>query len=382
MKHTIYIILSACLLALNACTSDDILPKEENMDTEVQLTAAIAGSGVGTKAVAVESDLTPDCIKKSFGAEDEIRFVNTVFFNTPDFTNETIFNFVEEDETYGYKFTKNGETSGTGDNGTGNLNWSDFRPTGFVYTFEAVYYPGNTPFDNVSESQNVLNENDVPENFLNSDLLLASNRMDLNPEDKNIKLTFRHAFAMVRVDITIPIGLGLDTDAIEEAVLQNVQTRYTVDYQSSIDSGKLRNVKGNGDGKNVTMYKYSTNKTNTSQDYTFVAIIPVQTNIDQDDFVRFKIKVNNADKWYGFKRNSDQQTISLEQSKITHLVLKLDNLSGTPLLISAEVKDWLNASSDMTIDEDDNTSSGDTEGGDQEDGGQDGETENQEGGSE
>lgn len=374
MKHTIYIILSACMLAFNACTSDDILPKEENTDTEVQLTAAIAGSGVGTRAE--ESKLTPDCIKKIFCSGDEIRFVNTVFFNTPDFADGTIFKYAGEDQDDGFKFTKNGETSGTGDDGTGNLNWNDFRPTGFVYTFEAVYYPGKTPLYNVSESQNELNENDVPENFLNSDLLLASNRMDLNPEDKNIKLTFRHAFAMVRVDITIPIGLGLDPDAIEKAVLQNVQIGYTVDYQSSIDSGELRGVKGNGEGKDVTMYKLSTKKTNNSQDYTFVAIIPVQTYINQDDFVRFKIKVNDEDKWYGFKRNENQQTISLVQSKITHLVLKLDNLGGTPLLISAEVKDWLNASSDMTIDEDDSTSPGDTEDGDQEDGGQEGETEN------
>lgn len=380
MKHTIYIILSACMLAFNACTSDDILPKEENTDTEVQLTAAIAGSGVGTRAE--ERDLTPDCIKKSFVTGDEIRFVNTVFFNTPDFADGTIFKYAGEDQDDGSKFTKNGETSGTGDDGTGNLNWSDFRPTGFVYTFEAVYYPGKTPLYNVSESQNELNENDVPENFLNSDLLLASNRMDLNPEDKNIKLTFRHAFAMVRVDITIPIGLGLDPDAIKEAVLQNVQTGYTVDYQSSIDSGELRGVMGEGDQEEVTMYKYSTNKTTTTQDYTFVAIIPVQTYINQDDFVRFKIKVNDKDKWYGFKRNSGQQTISLEQSMITHLVLKLDNLGGTPLLISAEVKDWLNASSDMTIGEDDSTSPGDTEDGDQEDGGQEGGTENDEGGSE
>lgn len=377
MKHTIYIILSACLLALNACTSDDILPKEENMDSEVQLTAAIAGSGVGTKAEAVESDLT-DCIKKSFGSGDEIRFVNTVFFNTPDFADGTIFEYAGEDPTYGSRFTKNGGTSGTGDNGTGNLNWSDFRPTGFVYTFEAVYYPGNQKLESVPEDQSGDNAN----NFIKADLLLASNRMDLNPEDKNIKLTFRHAFAMVRVDITIPIGLGLDADAIEEAVLQNVQTGYTVDYQSSIDSGELRDVKGYGKGKSVTMYKLSTNKTTTTQDYTFVAIIPVQTYINQDDFVRFKIKVNDEDKCYGFKRNDDQQTIRLEQSKITHLVLKLDNLGGTPLLISAEVKDWLNASSDMTIGEDDNTSSGNTEGSDQEDEGQEGGTENEEGGNE
>lgn len=378
MKHTIYIILSACLLALNACTSDDILPKEENTDSEVQLTAAIAGSGVGTRAE--ESDLTPDCIKKRFGDGDEIRFVNTVFFNTPDFADGTIFEYAGEDPTYGSRFTKNGGTSGTGDDGTVNLNWNDFRPTGFVYTFEAVYYPNNQELKFVPENQN--EENGKPDNFIKADLLLASNRMDLNPEDKNIKLTFRHAFAMVRVDITIPIGLGLDADAIEEAVLQNVQTGYTVDYQSSIDSGELRGVMGEGDQKEVTMYKYSTNKTTTTQDYTFVAIIPVQTYINQDDFVRFKIKVNDEDKWYGFKRNENQQTISLVQSKITHLVLKLDNLSGTPLLISAEVKDWLNASSDMTIGEDDSTSPSDTEGSDQEDEGQEGGTENEEGGNE
>lgn len=381
MKHTIYIILSACLLALNACTSDDILPKEENTDTEVQLTAAIAGSGVGTRAE--EIDLTPDCIKKSFGSGDEIRFVNTVFYNNPDFSDNTILKYAGIDQTHGYIFTKNGEIQGTGDNETGNLIWNYFRPTGFVYTFEAVYYPGNTPFNKVSEKQHELkSDGNKPENFLNSDLLLASHRMDLNPDDKAIKLTFRHAFAMVRVDITMPIGLGLNADAIQEAVLQDIQTGYTVDYSSSKDSGELRDVEGNGVSEDVTMYKLSSETIGQTQKYTFVAIIPVQTNIDQDDFVRFKIKVNNADKWYGFKRNSGQQTISLKQSKITHLVLKLDNLSGTPLLISAEVKDWLNASSDMTIGEDDNTSSGNTEDGDQEDGGQDGETENQEGGSE
>lgn len=345
MKHTIYIILSACLLALNACTSDDILPKEENVDAEVQLTSEIAGSGVGTRAE--ESKLTPDCIKKSFGTGDEIRFVNTVFFNTPDFADETIFKYAGEDPTYGSKFTKNDGTSGTGDDGTGNLKWNDFRPTGFVYTFEAVYYPNNQKLESVPEDQS-----GDTNNFINADLLLASNRMDLNPDNKNIKLTFRHAFAMVRVDITMPIGLGLNADAIKEAVLQDVQTGYTVDYKSSIDNGKLRDVKGDGERKGVTMYKLSTNKTATTQDYTFVAIIPVQTYIDQDDFVRFKITVNKEDKWYGFKRNENQQTISLAQSKITHLVLKLDNLSGTPLLISAEVKDWLNASSDMTIEED------------------------------
>lgn len=357
MKQTIYImLLSACLLAMGACSSEDIASqKEESRDAKVRLTAAISSSKASTRA---KENLIPDCIKKTFSQNDEIRFVNTVFFSNPTFDNTTIFKATGKyDATKGYEFTQSGTSSETQDteSDTGAdsnaLTWNDFRPTSFVYTFEAAYDPQGQYNNKIPSAQT--NE----DNFLNADLLLASHRMPIEQRNEDIELIFRHALAMVRIDITMPISLGLQKDAIQEAVLQGMQTQYEVDYKSSIDGGQLRHVEGTGKTTTITMYQLNTTVSNEkTQDYTFVAIIPVPgEDINQDDFVRFKIKVNNTDTWYGFKRNEGQNTIKLEQSKITHLKLTLNSEGGTPLLISAEVKDWSNAYTEVTLEEDKET---------------------------
>lgn len=358
MKQTIYImLLLACLLAMGACSSEDIASqKEESRDAKVRLTAAISSSKASTRADE-NQNLVPSCIKTAFNKNDEIRFVNTVFFSTPIFDNTTIFKATGEyDETKGYEFTQSGTSSETQDteSDTGSnsnaLTWNDFRPTSFVYTFEAAYDPQGDYNNQIPSDQN------TQLNFLNADLLLASHRMPIEQRNEDIELIFRHALAMVRIDITMPISLGLQKDAIQEAVLQGMQTQYEVDYKSSIDGGQLRHVEGTGETRTITMYKLNApvSTDNKTQDYTFVAIIPVPgEDINQDDFVRFKIKVNNTDTWYGFKRNEGQNTIKLEQSKITHLKLTLNSEGGTPLLISAEVKDWSNAYTEVTLEEDD-----------------------------
>lgn len=356
MKQTIYImLLSACLLAMGACSSEDIASqKEESRDAKVRLTAAISSSKASTRA---EENLIPGCIKKTFSKDDEIRFVNTVFFSNPTFDNNTIFKATgKHDATKGYEFTRSGTSSetqdtesDTGDN-SNNLTWNDFRPTSFVYTFEAAYDPEG------DYNNQILNDQSTQDNFLKADLLLASHRMPIEQRNEDIELIFRHALAMVRIDITMPISLGLQKNAIQEAVLQGVQTQYKVDYKSSIDGGQLRHVEGTGETTTIKMYQLNTtvSKDGKTQDYTFVAIIPVPgEDINQDDFVRFKIKVNNTGTWYGFKRNEGQNTIKLEQSKITHLKLTLNSEGGTPLLISAEVKDWSNAYTEVTLEEDD-----------------------------
>lgn len=76
--------LSAFLFAVSACSSEDFIPIEkENKDAEVRLITTISGSKVDTRAGNNE-----DFFKTQFTKDDEIRFVNTHYFSTPDFTQE------------------------------------------------------------------------------------------------------------------------------------------------------------------------------------------------------------------------------------------------------------------------------------------------------
>lgn len=377
MKQLKYIILYVGLLAISACTAEKVAPTAETVqNTEVRLVADISESGNASRADA-------HYIKKTFTDGDKIRLVNTVFYNTPNFDDEkTIFTFSNEyNAEKGYKFTQSSQTGqGNSDSETENtedgveqtqsvLTWNDFSPTSFVYIFEAVYYPGNTLFNSVHIDQNA---NDGI-GFKNSDLLLAHHRMLLEDKYKDIELSFHHALAMVRVNVSVPIGVGgLQRDAFTEAYVHDVQPGFTVNYSSTISNDGLRTVYGTGEKKDITMWRQSSkvSSDNKTQTYTFLAIIPVPNvddgeKIDQEDFVRFKVKVdNNTEKTYRFVRNEGAGAISLSQSHITVLNLKWDVNEGLPLLLSASIEPWKEAYADMILDgEDSNSNENNQEGG-------------------
>ena len=373
MKQLKYIILYVGLLAISACTAEKVAPTAETVqNTEVRLVADISESGNASRADA-------DYIKKTFTNGDQIRLVNTVFYNTPNFDDEkTIFTFSGEyNPEKGYKFT---QSQGNSDNETENtedgveqtqsvLTWNDFSPTSFVYIFEAVYYPGNTLFNSVHIDQN----EDDGIGFRNSDLLLAHHRMLLEDKYNDIELSFHHALAMVRVNVSVPIGVGgLQRDAFTEAYVHNVQPGFTVNYSSTISNDGLRTVYGTGKKRNITMWRQSSEISldKKTQTYTFLAIMPVPNvdegeKIDQEDFVRFKVKVdNNKEKIYRFVRNEGAGAISLSQSHITVLNLKWDVNEGLPLLLSASIEPWKEAYADMILDrEDSNSNENNQEGG-------------------
>lgn len=363
MKRLKYIMLYIGLLAINACSSEKIAPDgETEQSIDVHLAASISESDNNSR-----SD-NNTYIKTAFTTDDEIRLVNTVFFNTPDFTNEnTIFTYVGA-ENNKYKFTQSGQSSTTGGSDDTGITWNDFSPTSFVYMFEAVYYPGNKPFTNVPDNQDENNG----EEFQKADLLIAHHRMPLEDRYKEIELTFHHAFAMVRVNVSVPIGVGgLQKDAFTEAYVHGVQSGFTVNYSSTMSNNGLRAVYGTGEKKDITMWRQSEiSSDNKTQTYTFLAIIPVPNDeeggkIDQDDFVRFKVKVdNNTEKTYRFVRNEDAGGIVLSQSRITVLNLKWDVNEGLPLLLSASIEPWKEASADMILDgEDSNSNENNQEGG-------------------
>lgn len=341
MKQIIYTILSVFLLTVSACSSEDIVPKEieENADADVQLAVSIANSDVGTRVEKNES-----FFKTSFIKGDEIRFVNTQYFSTPDFENSSIFSYNEEMSTADKSiFTQSGEPT---------ITWNSFHLTSFAFTFEAAYYPENKYFTEVPSDQSTENA------FQSADLLLAHHRTLLDDRYNEIHLKFRHVFCMVKLIIDVPVGTGgLPDDALQWAKLKNIKRGYEIDYSHTIPNDGLRTVKGKALGNansptDVQMWEQSKTISNKVQTYIYYAIIPYQEEIT-DDFVHFNVKVGNIEKTYRFKPDKGQ--INLERSKITVLKLKLDKDGGIPVLLSAEIKDWDTASADMTLDEEDST---------------------------
>ncbi len=331
MKRLKYIMLYAGLLAITACSSEEFSPDETDKDAEVCLAASVSGSEATSRA-------GESYIKTAFTNKDEIRLANATFFGKPDFGDNTIYSFTEKGTEWD-KFTPVDGNS---------VTWNDFSPTSFVYMFEAIYYPGNNPFSNVPTVQN------SEAAFKEADLLLAHHRMSLDERFNDIYLTFYHAFAMIRVEAIVPIGTGgLPQNAIQSASLKNVQTEYNIDYTSTIQNDGLRTVTGTGKSTDVTMWLQSkpVNSSDKTQTYIFLGIIPVpQEHIIGTDFVHFKVKVNNTEKTYRFVPNS---AISLSQSCVTILKLKLGTNGDLPLLLDAEIKPWTEASAGMILDEED-----------------------------
>lgn len=333
MKRLKYIMLYVGLLAITACSSEEFSSDETDRDAEVCLAVSVSGSEAASRA-------GESYIKTAFASGDQIRLVNTKFFGEPTFDDNTIYSYKEKGTEWD-EFTPLNENS---------VTWNDFSPTSFVYMFEAIYYPNNAPFDNVLPNQN------SEESFKNADLLLAHHRMSLDERFQDIYLTFHHAFAMVRVEAVVPIGAGgLPQNAIQSASLKNVQTGYKIDYTSTIPNDDLRTVTGQGSLTDVTMWLQSkqVNSSEKTQTYIFLGIIPVpQQQIIGTDFVHFKVKVNNTEKTYRFVPNS---AISLSQSCVTILKLKLGMNGDLPLLLDAEIKPWTEASAGMILDEEDSS---------------------------
>lgn len=347
MKRLKYAMLYAGLLAISACSSEEFSPDTADKNADVCLAATVAGSEAASRA-------GESYIKTAFEVGDEILLVNNPsIFDVPHFEDnpEAVYTYSEKGTGWD-KFVP----------GVGNgVKWEDFSLTSFVYMFEAIYYPGNKKFDEVPTEQ--INETV----FKKADLLLAHHRMSLDERFEEIYLTFHHAFAMVRVEAVVPIGAGgLPQNAVQSALLKNVQTGYSVDYASTTQNDGLRTVTGSGNYKDVTMWLQSktVNSSDKTQTYIFLGIIPVpQEQITGTEFVYFKVKVNNTVKTYRFVPNN---SISLRQAHVTILKLKLGTNGDLPLLLDAEIKPWTEASAGMILDkEDSSTDNGQPDNGNQ-----------------
>ncbi|WP_018669235.1 hypothetical protein [Bacteroides gallinarum] len=343
MDRLKYIILFAGLSLLGACTSEETVSGEgggESENAEFRLFASRAGTGIEINTRADDINST------TFKEGDRIRFANTLYFNQPNFSEEkAIFTYAQQTNTKDghtyYKFTQNS-------NGRNTLNWNNFSPTTYVYTFEASYLPDGEYLEEVAADQDAENG----KGFWGSDLMLAHHRMPLEERFGDIYLDFRHIFVMVRVILATPLGaLGLPQDAVKSATLQNVQRNFKVDYVTTIPNNGLRTVTGTGEGSEVKMWQYDSSVSGETQTYTFLGIIPSPDSnhtITNNDFVRFVVRYDDdTEKTYRFVPDEDGGLV-LEAGHIVTLKVELkEDVLKMP--VKAEIIPWEEATAEMPL---------------------------------
>lgn len=357
-------------LLLAACSSNETLPTtdvEPEQSTDVAFSASISGGGSTGRA-----DDEPYKHNQFLLNTSRIRVVNTVNYSTPDFTD------VKEGETPEYKeYIYTQENISFDDNKVNfkpyeenGFNWNDIRPTAASFIFEAACYPSEYKyFSEVAANQS------TPENFWKADLLLAHHAQPLSQRYDLVQLKFYHVFAMVRVEIDLPISDpyeagGFPEDAITNVELVDMQVGYHVDYTSAIGNNECRIVTASGNKRtNISMYCLKRDKPTSSggirtQHYEFCGIVPVQSIMDKD-LVRFTIQtytdevegdkpVIDENKTYIFHPGASESgtgtnTIYLSQEHITVLELSVTHTPQQTILLNAKIQPWDNAYTEMDM---------------------------------
>lgn len=357
-------------LLLAACSSNETLPTTDvdpEQSTDVAFSASISGGGSTGRADDETYKHNQFLLNTS-----RIRVVNTVNYSTPDFTD------VKEGETPEYKeyiYTK--ENISFDDNKVNftpyeenGFNWNDIRPTAASFIFEAACYP--MAYEYFSE---VATDQRTRDNFWKADLLLAHHAQPLNQRYDLVKLKFHHVFAMVRVEIDLPISDPYDAGGFPEDAITNVElvdmlVGYHVDYTSAITNDGCRNVTASGNKRaDISMYCLKRDEPTNSggirtQHYEFCGIVPVQSIMNKD-LVRFTIQtytdevegdkpVIDEDKTYIFHPGASESgtgtnTIYLSQEHITVLELSVTHTPQQTILLNAKIQPWDNAYTEMDM---------------------------------
>ena len=371
MKEKYFILFIVLLFA--GCASDETaLP---DTDTE-EPSAMVPFSAAISNGSSARSEDDEEYLHKHFindmtsGRQSRIRVINTVNYSIPDFSDASQYKeyayIGDGTETY-----ESNKVNFTPYNENG-FDWNELRPTAASFIFEAACYPNQyEPFTEVNTDQT-----DIV-NFLKADLLLAHHAQPLSQRYDLVKLTFHHVFAMVKVEIDLPVSAngGFPENAIQKVELADMQVGYTTDYTSAIDNDGARTVTASGQTADISMYCLKQGEpegsdNNVTQHYEYCGIVPSQ-NIADRTLVRFTINSytgNTIDGEFETEEKSyiyvPTTNIDLAQGHITTLQLGIKVNILEAILLTATVKDWTEAWTDMPLQpdepsaEDDAASSG------------------------
>lgn len=368
MRYTIWMLL----FMLGACSpeveQDVVSPQPEEDSSMVSFSVAMSQE----KEEYYESGY--------FSAGDKIRICTPVSYSTPDFKDGAmIYDYVTASETPGTsEFSDNSGTSSDlypykfiPSEGSG-FSWLTLQPTSIYYIFEAMYFPGDNESVGGGYFEEIPTRQDDPEEFKKADLLLAHHRVPISERGKKVQLTFHHAFAMVRVKVTIPetdnpMEGTFPTDALKWVYMGEMLTGYHVNYAEVISNDGLRTTKGveGEDGRqSVYMYKVTNEDEDkvisrtedgqifTQHTYTYCGIVPAQDLIyalKGDNFLYFEVKKHDGKgeddlTTYKFKPKAG---LTLEASKILNLELKIEKGEQEAVILRAEILPWTEATANI-----------------------------------
>ena len=361
------------LLACGACQSPDPQPEKEG-------TSRLAISAIvdDRDTRAGSDDYKHDRFIKD---RSVIRVVNTVNYATPDFSDgagyqEYIYTTegVEwDDDQPNFLSLKAGTQPGDPDrvDPEGGFDWDQIVPTSNAFVFEAACFPMNyTYFNAVTTDQSQV------ENFWSADLLLAHTRQPLSDRYGLLKLKFWHVFSMIRVELKLPIASedadsGFPADNGEDKTVKRVgltgmYVTYSTRYAESISNYGRRAVVGTSDGgrQDIVMYRLPDGDDITEENgqkylhCVFAAIVPTQQIRTQTALLELDINtiVGFDDQTMG-EQKIEMKTyvfqpdgaIDMMQGNITVLNLSSDSRTSTPVLVSATVKPWSEAYTEIDL---------------------------------
>ena len=355
MKKMKYIIPLLLFLSLGACTSDDLRNLSQNGDPQsIQFSAYVDSKG---------SNSTPTYEADYFKEGDQIRIYCPVRYSQPSFDDTALGNGM-----YLYGYTK---TEGTPDNwpykftpvggAEQGFDWRTLEPTSAYYMFEAMYFPQNAYYTEVEADQR------TKKNLDKADMLIAYHGQLVKDKGKPVRLTFYHAFAMVKVEITLPVhDTPLDgpfpADAIKDVYMRAMLRGYEVNYSEAIDNDGVRTVmaKDNeapGDSplrKDVFMYRVSkTEKVENEkkyETYVYCGIVPQQKFLNEGkDFLFFQVERNDGSGQGEYRYVPNTPALTLRAGHILNLKLAIDSDTHEVVVLSAEVAPWEHSESDMEI---------------------------------
>lgn len=402
MKHVLFCISFLFLITLG-CSEKESFPEETLEKEDYVSSISIFRQGV-VKAGAEGNELPviPGEADNLIGYNDfttgSVLYISQLGTEQePNFLNSPTSNF------YVYQYQANSEADWEKEYNfvpynDAAIKWDRikaFGSVGNVFSLYALSFPGSTTSNYDPSLLNFAVQTDQTGgegnpyntiNFYNSDILGAYHATS----SLYTRLRFNLFHLMVQLKITIYAPVyedtidetgkssysGFNENAMVAGYLLNAQNQYNINWRAmrSSDTEPPLTI-GTGDKTNMKMYMYKPIDTvinledvnqfypssklpsDNVRAYNFSILFPSQTFNANDNLLCFVLKGvandnENNYKYYYFSANQIVSgTYALNQGILQHLYLYIPRNTNTTILVGANILNWGNSSSDMTVTE-------------------------------
>ena len=396
-----FITLMVVMLMASCIRGEAMDPEDDaNPVTEISVvTEPLVVAGSVTRADDTGKDTIEDMtVGNRFIDGESLLYISQMGTTiNPNFTGNTSDNELYNNNLYCYVYDENPSDWNSGYNfkvkeGRAPIGWGDIKKRGSVgnaFSLYALHFPvENEVRFNVEKNQQNL------DNFRKSDIMGAYHAT--SSLYSRMRFRLYHLMVYLRVTLYVPDyqaaeadgksqSTGFPAGAVKNAFLQGVATDFDITWRvnRSSDTDAPFVVGSETKTDYVFMYPHASDKDeiktinvkefysqgNIDEDnvreYNFSVLIPPQTIGNADQFMRFQLlpvgsgtddagfdKDNTKLKNYVFQTSqlmSGSNDIQLTQGSLSHLKLYLPRKGNDVILVSAEIIDWTEASSDMTV---------------------------------